>query len=47
MHLRTLLGLARDATQSMDNLKKAVAIIMVQGLIIVGLLGLVIGLIIG
>lgn len=40
-------GRARDVTQSMDNLRKAVAIIMAQSLIIVGLIGLVIGLIIG
>ena len=46
LHL-TLLGHARNATQSMDELRKAVAIIIVQSMVIVGLIGLVIGLIIG
>ena len=41
------LGLVRSAIQSMDELKKAVAIIIVQSMVIVGLIGLVIGLIIG
>jgi hypothetical protein len=41
------LGHARDVTQSMDELKKAVAIIIVESMVIVGLIGLVIGLIIG
>jgi hypothetical protein len=41
------LGLVRNATQSMDDLRKAVAIIMVQSLIIMGLIGLVVGLVIG
>ena len=47
MRQLTQLGHARDATQLMDNLRKAVAIIMAQSLIIIGLIGLVIGLIIG
>jgi hypothetical protein len=40
------LGPARDVTQLMDNLRKAVLIIMAQALLNVALIGLAIGLII-
>jgi hypothetical protein len=47
MHQSMQLGRARSVTQSMDDLRKAVVIIMAQALLNVALIGLVIGLIIG
>jgi hypothetical protein len=45
--LSSVRGSAESARQSMDELKKAVAIIIVQSMVIIGLIGLVIGLVIG